>query len=133
MITQAIRSSQPDAGYMDQSQTQRFSGDSMQPVKNLLHELIRKLEEEASAETSHHDWCETEKETSTASQKDREHVIHNMKEKISGDTTTVSTLKSSILFLQDELARVAAETQEAVALRKNEHETFLKAKADHDE
>merc|ERR1719159_1087181 len=77
MITQAIRSSQvqqQEPGYMDQAQTQRFSGDSMQPVKNLLHELIRKLEEEASAETSHHDWCETEKATSTASQKDREHV-----------------------------------------------------------
>merc|ERR1719171_3324145 len=55
MITQAIKSSQTqqqEPGYMDQSQTQRFSGDSMQPVKNLLHELIRKLEEEASAETS---------------------------------------------------------------------------------
>jgi hypothetical protein len=133
MITQAIRNSQQQPGYMDQTQTQRFSGDSMQPVKNLLHELIRKLEEEASAETSHHDWCETEKSTSTSSQKDREHQIHTMKEKIAGDTTTVSTLKSSILFLQDELARVAKETQEAVELRKKEHEAFLKAKADHDE
>merc|ERR1719440_2390390 len=85
------------------------------------------------AETSHHDWCETEKETSTNSQKDREHQIHTMKERISGDTTTVSTLKSSILFLQDELARVAKETAEAVELRKKEHNAFLKAKADHDE
>jgi hypothetical protein len=136
MITQAIRSSQvqePPAGYMDQTQTQSFSGDSMQPVKNLLHELIRKLEEEASAETSHHDWCETEKSTSTSSQKDREHQLHTMKERIAGDTTSVAQLKSSILFLQDELARVAKETQEAVELRKQEHEAFLKAKADHDE
>merc|ERR1719440_1095954 len=135
MITQAIRNSQaqPQSGYMDQGQTQRFSGDSMQPVKNLLHELIRKLEEEASAETSHHDWCETEKTTSTESQKDREHQIHTMQERIAGDTTTVSTLKSAILFLQDELARVAKETDEAIALRKKEHEAFLKAKADHDE
>merc|ERR1719326_2221636 len=131
MITQAIRSSQvqePPGGYMDQTQTQRFSGDSMQPVKNLLHELIRKLEEEASAETSHHDWCETEKSTSTSSQKDREHQIHTMKERIAGDTTSVAQLKSSILFLQDELARVTKETQEAVELRKQEHEAFLKAK-----
>merc|ERR1719440_2495315 len=135
MITQAIKDSQaqPASGYMDQSQTQRFSGDSMQPVKNLLHQLIRKLEEEASAETSHHDWCETEKSTSTSSQKDREHQIHTMKERIGGDTTSVSQLKSSILFLQDELARVAKETQEAVELRKQEHQAYLKAKADHDE
>merc|ERR1719428_136075 len=79
MITAAIKHTAVAAqepGYMDQTQTQRFSGDSMQPVKNLLHELIRKLEEEASAESSHHDWCETEKETSTSSQKDREHQIH---------------------------------------------------------
>merc|ERR1719261_565985 len=136
MITAAIKHTAVAAqepGYMDQTQTQRFSGDSMQPVKNLLHELIRKLEEEASTESSHHDWCETEKETSTSSQKDREHQIHTMKERIAGDTTTVSTLKSSILFLQDELARIAKETDEAVALRKKEHEAFLKAKADHDE
>jgi DNA repair exonuclease SbcCD ATPase subunit len=136
MITAAIKNTavaSQEPGYMDQTQTQRFSGDSMQPVKNLLHELIRKLEEEASAESSHHDWCETEKETSTSSQKDREHQIHTMKERIAGDTTTVSTLKSSILFLQDELARIAKETDEAVQLRKQEHEAFLKAKADHDE
>merc|ERR1719380_518701 len=99
MITAAIKHTAvaaQDAGYMDQTQTQRFSGDSMQPVKNLLHELIRKLEEEASAETSHHDWCETEKSTSTSSQKDREHQIHTMKEKISGDTTNVAQLKTEL-------------------------------------
>ena len=38
-----------------------------------------------------------------------------------------------VLFLQDELARVAKETEEAVAIRKQEHEVFVHAKSDHDE
>lgn len=135
MITQALNDAQvsTDAGgYMEAQQTQRFSGDSMEPVKNLLRELVRKLEDEMNAETSHHDWCEQEKETSTSAQKDREHQLHTLKEKIDGATTSTSQLKSEILFLQEELGRVAKESQEAVELRKTEHETFVKAKEDHD-
>jgi len=109
------------------------SEDSMGPVKNLLRELIRRLEDEQNAETSHHDWCEEEKATSTAAQAEREHLIHGLKEKVGSGTTSISQLKSEVLFLQDELARVAAETEAAVALRKKEHETFVVAKADHDE
>jgi len=110
-----------------------FSQDSMEPVKNLLSELIRRLEEEQSAETSHHDWCEEEKSTSTDAQAEREHQIHGLKEHVDQTTTTVSQRKSEVLFLQDELARVAKETEEAVAIRKQEHEVFVHAKADHDE
>merc|ERR1719258_783097 len=87
-----------------------FSQDSMEPVKNLLSELIRRLEEEQSAETSHHDWCEEEKSTSTDAQAEREHQIHGLKEHVDQTTTTVSQRKSEVLFLQDELARVAKET-----------------------
>merc|ERR1719316_1513055 len=100
-----------------------FSQDSMEPVKNLLSELIRRLEEEQSAETSHHDWCEEEK--STDAQAEREHQIHGLKEHVDQTTTTVSQRKSEVLFLQDELARVAKETEEAVAIRKQEHEVFV--------
>jgi chromosome segregation ATPase len=136
MITQALNDAQAqgstDGGYMEAQQTQRFSGDGMEPVKNLLRELVRKLEDEMNAETSHHDWCEQEKETSTSSQKDREHQLHTLKEKVDGATTSVSQLKSEILFLQEELGRVAKETEEAVALRKTEKATFVKAKEDHD-
>jgi len=110
-----------------------FSQDSMEPVKNLLSELIRRLEEEQSAESSHHDWCEEEKSTSTDAQAEREHQIHGLKEHVDQTTTTVSQRKSEVLFLQDELARVAKETEEAVAIRKQEHEVFVHAKADHDE
>merc|ERR1719331_2411381 len=43
-----------------------FDAKAMDPVKNLLHEMIVKLEDELAAETSHHEWCTTEKATSAA-------------------------------------------------------------------
>jgi len=135
MIGLALQSQQaPEAGALGGiGATGGFSQDSMEPVKNLLSELIRRLEEEQSAETSHHDWCEEEKSTSTDAQAEREHQIHGLKEHVDQTTTTVSQRKSEVLFLQDELARVAKETEAAVALRKQEHEVFVHAKADHDE
>jgi len=135
MIGLALESRQaPETGALGGiGATGGFSQDSMAPVKNLLSELIRRLEEEQSAETSHHDWCEEEKSTSTDAQAEREHQIHGLKEHVDQTTTTVSQRKSEVLFLQDELARVAKETEEAVAIRKQEHEVFVHAKADHDE
>jgi len=37
-----------------------FSPDAMNPVKDMLRQLIDRLEEEVNAETSHKEWCDTE-------------------------------------------------------------------------
>merc|ERR1719265_1100863 len=94
-------------GYMETQQNQHFDSDAMEPVKNLLRELVRRLEEEQNEETSHHDWCETEKATAAKSQTERETLLHSMQERVDGGTTTISQLKSEIIFLGEELERVA--------------------------
>jgi len=131
MITQSLQSRQ--GGYMDQERTAGFSGDEMEPVKNLLRELVRKLEDEANAESSHHDWCEEEKAGSVTGQQEREHIIHTMKQKVETGSTSIAQLKSEILFLREELVRIAKETEQALALRKAQKEEYERAKADHDE
>jgi len=124
---------QQQPGYMETQQNTYYDEDSMAPVKELLHKLVARLEAEQSEETSHHDWCNDEKAQSVKSQAEREGRIHGLKERVESGTTSVAQLKTEILFLQDELARVARETEEAIALREQEHKQFLTAKQDHDE
>ena len=38
-------------------QVQHYDPSAMNPVKDLLRQLITRLEEELSAETSHKEWC----------------------------------------------------------------------------
>jgi len=112
---------------------QRYDPAAMDPVKNLLHELIRRLEDELAAETSHHEWCETEKATSAAAKAERESNIESLTAEIESLNTAIAQLGSEIAFLGSELIRIARETDTATRLRKEEHEAFVKAKADHDE
>merc|ERR1719231_1881800 len=109
-----------------------FDAKAMDPVKNLLHEMIVKLEDELAAEVSHHEWCETEKATSAAAKQEREENIASLEAEIEALTTAIQQLTSEIAFLQSELVRIQQETDEAIRLRKEEHHTFVKAKEDHD-
>jgi len=110
-----------------------FDPQAMDPVKNLLHQLISRLEDELAAETSQHDWCQTEKATSAASKTERETNIDSLTAEIESLTTAIQQLTSDILFLNSELIRIQAETNTAIGLRKDEKETFQKAKTDHEE
>merc|ERR1719473_66156 len=101
-----------------------FDAKAMDPVKNLLHEMIVKLEDELAAEVSHHEWCQTEKATSAAAKQEREDNIASLEAEIEALTTAIQQLTSEIAFLQSELVRIQQETDEAIRLRKEEHDTF---------
>merc|ERR1719421_2801113 len=101
----------------------------MDPIKNLLHEMIVKLEDELAAETSHHEWCQNEKATSAAAKAEREQNIASLEAEIEALTTAIAQLTQEIAFLHSELIRIQQETDAAIQLRKEEHETFVKAKA----
>merc|ERR1719269_531573 len=113
--------------------TAYFDGKAMDPIKNLLREMIVKLEDELAAEVSHKEWCDNEKATSAAAKTERETNIANLEAEIEALTTAIAQLTTEIAFLHSELIRIQQETDAAIALRKQEHETFTKAKADHDE
>merc|ERR550514_1969627 len=109
-----------------------FDAKAMDPVKNLLHEMIVKLEDELAAEVSHHEWCTTEKATSAAAKAEREKNIADLEAEIEALTTAIQQLTSEIAFLHSELVRIQQETDEAIRLRKEEHDSYVKAKEDHD-
>merc|ERR1719191_1848402 len=119
--------------YMDTQQQDHYDEGSFGPVIKLLSGLIGRLEEEQNAETSQHEWCETEKASGVANQQEREKNIHALKGTIESLTTEIAQLKTEILFLESEIARVKEETRIAKQIRADENAVFLQAKKDHEE
>jgi chromosome segregation ATPase len=109
-----------------------FDPEAMAPVTNLLKQLIGRLEDELAAETSHHEWCETEKASSAAAKAEREKNIEELTAEIDQLTTKIQQLTSEITFLHSELVRVQQETDAAIRLRKDEKATYEDAKKEHD-
>lgn len=118
---------------MAAEQASFYDASGFGPVLKLLNDLIVKLEQEAAAETSQHEWCETEKENGVASQKEREKITGDLQGVIESLTTSIAQLKTEILFLESEIARVEEETRIAKEIRAQEKKVFEKAKADHEE
>lgn len=116
----------------EMTQRQMAKGD-FEPVKELLRTLISRLEEEQSAESSHEDWCNTEKASSQKGQADREESIKRLQSEIEFLTTNIAQLKTELDFLGDEITRVKEESKVATEGRNEAHEVFVKAKSDHDE
>lgn len=123
----------PMAAYMGAEQASFYDNSGFGPVLKLLNDLIVRLEEEQSAETSQHEWCETEKESGVASQQEREKITGDLKGTIESLTTQIAQLKTEILFLESEIARVEEENRIAKEIRAQEHAVYVKAKADHEE
>lgn len=119
--------------FMGTEQQSFYDAGAFGPVLKLLSDLIARLEEEQAAETSQHEWCETEKSTSVATKEEREKNIHTYKGTIEAMTTAIATLKTEILFLESEIARVEEETRIAKKIREEEHAVYVTAKKDHEE
>jgi chromosome segregation ATPase len=119
--------------YMGTEQKTFFDNSGFGPIMELINNLITQLEEEQAAETSQHEWCNTEKETGTSSQQEREENLQGLKGTVETGTTTIAQLKTIILHLQSEIDRVNEETRVAKEIRASEHEIFVAAKKDHEE
>jgi len=121
------------AGELAQRSRASFDPTAMDPVKTLLSDLITRLETEASAESSHEEWCATEKSSSVSGQEAREATIKQLQADIDRFTVSVQQLKTEVTFLMDEIARVTRENQEATTNRNDAHTAFVQADKDHTE
>jgi len=122
-----------EPGFMDSEQQDFHDASKFDPVVKLLTDLIGRLEEALNAETTQHDWCEKEKDTSVAAKGVRETAIKELKGTIESLSTEIDQLKEQITFHMSEIKRINKETATAKKLRAKEHKVFLKAKADHEE
>merc|ERR550514_367015 len=119
--------------FMGDTQQSFYDASGFGPVIKLLRDLITRLEEEAAAETSQHEWCENEKTSGVETQQAREKSIKMLTAEVDTLTTDCATLKSEVEFLESELVRIARETQEAKELRAEQQKAYEIAKADHEE
>lgn len=113
--------------------TAYYNADAMNPVKDLLKQLITRLEEELNAETSHKDWCDTEKTNGAAEKLKRENLITALNAEIPQLKTQISTLDSEEAFAAAELQKNYDETEEAKRIRAAAKAQYDTSKADHDE
>jgi len=110
---------------------QGFAPEALNPVTDLLRQLIARLQEEASAETSHKEWCDNEKQTSTQAKTARETAIGNLQQEIPRLQTSIEMTDRERQFAQETLQRIADENVAASAVRSTSNEEFTRAHADH--
>merc|ERR1719183_3099946 len=110
-----------------------YNAEAMNPVKNLLKQLIDRLTDELNAETSHKDWCDTEKKNSADEKLKRENLISSLNAEIPQLKTTIASLTSDIDYAAAEIQRNYDEMQSANQIRSDAKSQYDTAKADHDE
>merc|ERR1719265_526006 len=119
--------------YFSTQQQSHYDQGAFGPVLKLLGDLITRLEEEAAAETSQHEWCETEKQQGETAKTERERILHTLKASVESLTTEIAQLKTEVLTLESEIARVKEETRIAKQIRADGKAVYEQAKKDHEE
>merc|ERR1719409_2178588 len=99
--------------------SQRVAEDPFTKVKKMIKDLIVKLMEEATAETEHKGWCDTEVTTNTQSR-------NSLTEDIGNLNTEIEDLTAEIKELDENMA---AATAERTAAKEKNAETVSDAKA----
>jgi hypothetical protein len=110
-----------------------YNAEAMNPVKNLLKQLIDRLTDELNAETSHKDWCDNEKKNSADEKLKREQLISALGAEIPQLKTTIASLTSDIDYAAAEIQRNYDEMESAKQIRSDAKGQYDVAKADHDE
>merc|ERR1719316_2444124 len=105
----------------------------MNPVTDLLRQLIARLREEASAETSHNEWCANEKATATEAKTGRTATIASLEAEIPRLETSIQMTQREIEFAKQTITRIADENVAASAVRSTASEEFNRARGDHEE
>jgi chromosome segregation ATPase len=104
--------------------------DPMENVKNLLKELITKLEKEAAEAASLHQFCQEEKNKTAAAMKKSTMTLEKLDTRLEKASTTKQELEEDIATKSEELAALDGSNAEATKIRNEEHATFLKVDAD---
>jgi hypothetical protein len=109
------------------------SEDPFTKVKELIQDMISKLQSEAGAEATEKSFCDDEASKSEASKSNLEAQIERLTTKIDQATAKSSSLKYEVFELQEELATLAKEDAEMIKIRQETHAGYVQAKADYEQ
>jgi len=99
-------------------------------VKNLITDMISKLESEAGAEASEKAYCDEQISKTEEKKVDLESDISKLSAKIDQASAKSAALKQQVKDLQAELATLAQQQAEMDKIRQESHAAFVQAKAD---
>merc|ERR1719301_519311 len=104
--------------------------DPMQKVKDLLTELITKLEKEAKEAADLHAFCQAEKKKTKAAMEKKTMEIEKLNTRIEKASTTKQEQEELIATNSEEIAAMEKANAEATKIRNEEHENFMKVDSD---
>jgi len=107
-----------------------MNADPFAKVKGLIRGMITRLVVEASEEASHKAFCDKETAANEAKRTKLQAEQDKLSTRIEKASAGVATLKQQIAGLQAALSDIAKSQKEMDALRAEEHEEFVKSKAD---
>jgi chromosome segregation ATPase len=106
------------------------STEPLAQVKNLLNELIAKLEKEAAEAANLHAFCQEEKEKTTEALEKKDMTIQKLNARTDKASTKKQDLEEKVAELSGEIAKNDEAVKTATGIRNEEHAIFLKTEAD---
>merc|ERR1719201_1603869 len=89
-------------------------------VKKMIKDLIVKLMEEATEETEHKGWCDTEMTSNKQTREDKAEAVSTLTANSEELTAKIAKLTNKIAELSDSVSEIDAAVAEATALRSSE-------------
>jgi len=106
------------------------ASDPMENVKNLLKELIAKLEKEAKEAADLHAFCQAEKKKTTAALEKKNMEIEKLNTRIEKASTTKQEQEELIAANSEEIAATEKANAEATKLRNEQNANFVKTESE---
>jgi len=106
------------------------ASDPFGKVKQLIADMINKLEESASADATHKKYCDEELSESGAKKVEKNALVDKLTTSIDSMTAKSAQLKGQVAALQKALADIASAQAEMNSLRQKENKEFVANKAE---
>merc|ERR1719160_2142895 len=104
--------------------------DPMENVKNLLTDLITKLEKEAAEAASLHQFCQEEKNKTADAMEKKEMELEKLNTRIEKASTSKQDLEEQVASASEEIAAMEKSEAELTKVRNEEHAAYMKVDAD---
>jgi len=104
--------------------------DPFAKVKELISDMILKLETEAKSESNEKDYCDDELAKTKAKKEELSYEISKLTSKIDKAAASSAELKADVKELQSELAKLSKSQAEMDRIRSEQHSEYMQAKKD---